>query len=62
MWMELLFIDMVKIGEGPGWGGRMTNIRSSHVHLLNPVRLPRADVTSGRHRTRLNQSRMYRLM
>ena len=44
--MELPFIDVGEIGVGPDWEGRMTNIRSSNVYLINPVRLPRAEVTS----------------
>ena len=44
--MGLPFIDMVKIGAGPGWGGRMTTIRGSELDLIRPVRLPSADVVS----------------
>lgn len=60
--MELPFIDVVKAGAGPGWGERMTNIRSSDVDLINPVRLPSAGVTSGRSKISVNKCRMHRLM
>lgn len=56
--MELPLIDVGEVGTGLDWEGRMTKSRTSNEYLLNPVRLPRAEATSGTSLTSLNKSGM----